>query len=79
MSDNVELKSFPKDAIEAAAYLYIQHQDLTGKSPSEIYELYLTAYYDVLKSHRCWALCFSYVLLFRLSLFYKAVLLARNF
>lgn len=52
MSDNVELKSFPKDAIEAAAYLYIQHQDLTGKSPSEIYELYLTAYYEVLKSHR---------------------------
>ena len=52
MADSVNLKSFPSDAIEAAAYLYIERQDLAGKSPSEIYELYLKAYYEILKLHR---------------------------
>ncbi len=52
MADRVELNSFPKDAIEATAYLYVERQDLAGKSPSEIYELYLKAYYEILKQHR---------------------------
>ncbi len=52
MADSVELNSFPKDAVEATAYLYVERQDLTGKSPSEIYELYLNAYYEISKLHR---------------------------
>lgn len=41
--------AFPCSAEEAIAMLYVQSQDLSGKSPSEIYTMYLTAYYEIRK------------------------------
>lgn len=35
---------FPSSREEALAWLYIQNQDLTGKTPEEISELYWSAY-----------------------------------
>ena len=37
---------------EAVAMLYVQRQDLTGKSPSEIYTMFQEAYYEVRKDRR---------------------------
>lgn len=51
MADSVNFSSFPEDAIEAIAYLYVQQQDLSGKSPAEIYTLYQEAYYEIRKDH----------------------------
>lgn len=45
-------KFFPGNYIEALAILYIQNQDLKGKSPAEIHEMYWRAYYDIAKDHR---------------------------
>ncbi len=35
---------FPKDRFEALAMLYVQTQDLSGKSPAEILQIYNSAY-----------------------------------
>ena len=46
MSDN-EIKIFPSDRTEALAMLYLQSQDLSGKSPKEIVEMYNFAYSEI--------------------------------
>lgn len=51
MAESVKLDSFPADCMEAIAYLYVQQQDLSGKSPAEIYTLYQEAYYEIRKDH----------------------------
>ena len=49
MSDDVKLNSFPGSETEALAFLYVQSQDLTGKTPAEISTMYYEAYYAVQK------------------------------
>lgn len=48
MPGNATFNIFPSSEEEAVAMLYMQHQDLTGKSPSEIYTMYQEAYYEIL-------------------------------
>lgn len=38
---------FPSTLEEALAYLYVKHQDLTGKTPEEIHTMYWEAYYAI--------------------------------
>lgn len=52
MPDNTTVNFFPISEKEAVAFLYVQHQDLTGKSPSEIYTMYQEAYYEILADKR---------------------------
>lgn len=40
---------FPSTKYEALALLYVQSQDLTGKTPSEIKEMYEKAYEEIRK------------------------------
>lgn len=40
----MEYKCFPKDKQEAVTFLYMQQQDLTGKSPEELVEMYDAAF-----------------------------------
>lgn len=51
MAESVQLRSFPESESEALAYLYVQQQNLSGKSPAEIYTLYKEAYYEIRKDH----------------------------
>lgn len=46
MSDSVNLSTFPRNEFEALALLYVQNQDLKGKSVQEIAEIYYNAYYE---------------------------------
>lgn len=50
MNDSVKITSgtFPKDVFEALAFEYVKNQDLTGKSPKEIYEMYKAAKSEML-------------------------------
>ncbi len=52
MPDNVKLSTFPASVEEEIAMLYVKGQDLTGKSPVDIYNMYWDAYYKILKDHR---------------------------
>ena len=38
---------FPKSKFEALAMLYVQSQDLKGKTPAEIFEMYNAAYAEI--------------------------------
>ena len=44
--------AFPSDRSEALAMLYLQNQDLKGKTPEEIQTMYFEAYYAILRDHR---------------------------
>ena len=50
MNDSVSLSTFPANKFEAIAMLYVQQQDLSGKTPEEIYDLYETTV-DQLRTH----------------------------
>lgn len=52
MSNDVKLNSFPDNELEALAFLYVQSQDLTGKTPAEISTMYYEAYYAIQKDYR---------------------------
>lgn len=52
MSDSVKLSKFPSNESEALAFLYVQNQDLSGKTPAEIQEIYYNAYYEISKDRR---------------------------
>ena len=43
---------FPKSKYEAIAYLYIQNQDLSDKTPTEIYAMYQAALSELEKNHK---------------------------
>lgn len=47
MSENTELRAFPKDECEALAMLYLQNQDLSESTPTYIYDKYLEALYEI--------------------------------
>ncbi len=51
MPNDITLRTFPSSVEEALAFLYIQHQDLSGKSPEEIHTMYQEAYYAIRKDH----------------------------
>ena len=51
MSNNINSSSFPKNPREAIAYLFVKSQDLTGKSPSEIYSIYCKAYDEITENY----------------------------
>jgi len=40
---------FPSTKSQALAMLYLQHQDLKGKTPTEIYSMYLDAHDEIYK------------------------------
>lgn len=44
--------SFPSNRLEALAYLYVQSQNLTGLSPTEIQTMYFEAYYEMREDFR---------------------------
>lgn len=52
MPNDVKLSSFPSGHTEALAYLYLQNQDLSGKTPSEIQTMYYEAYFEIQKDYR---------------------------
>lgn len=52
MANNVNLNTFPSNKIQALTMLYLQSQDLTGKSPSEIVDLYITTSKEISESFR---------------------------
>lgn len=52
MPDEVKFFTFPQSRIEALAMLYLQSQDLTGKSPSEIQSMYFEALYELERDFR---------------------------
>lgn len=52
MSDAVKLSTFPASVEEEIAMLYVQSQNLTGKTPVDIYNMYWCAYFEILKDHR---------------------------
>ena len=45
-----DYRHFPANEAEAIAYLYVQSQDLTGKSALEVYELYRSALREIKSS-----------------------------
>lgn len=45
-------KYFPSTEIEALALLYVQNQDLSNKTPAEIFTMYHEAKYEILKDNR---------------------------
>ena len=51
MNSNIELHTFPKNADEALALLYLQNQDLSGLTPEELYDQYKDSY-DRIRQHR---------------------------
>ena len=46
-NESVTLNTFPSSSTEALAFLFTQNQDLKGKSPKEITEIYYDAYYQI--------------------------------
>lgn len=42
-NENVSLYAFPSDRNEALAILYLQNQDLSGKTPEELANMYADA------------------------------------
>lgn len=40
MADNISLSTFPNNSLDALTMLYIQNQDLSGKTPEELVDLY---------------------------------------
>lgn len=49
---DVSLRTFPESTSEALAMLYLQSQNLTGKTPEEICEMYWDAYYRIYRCNR---------------------------
>ena len=49
MQDNVSLKSFPSDKYEAVTMLYLQNQDLSDKTPEELFMFYMETYKQIRK------------------------------
>lgn len=43
---------FPKNEYEAIAYLYVQNQDLSDKTPAEIYDMYRAALSELEKNRK---------------------------
>lgn len=48
--DDIRFDTFPGDAIEALALLYVQNQDISGLSPEDLFDKYQEAY-DKIREH----------------------------
>lgn len=51
-NNSLTLREFPSNEIEALAFLYLKNQDLSNKSPVEIYNIYKKAYDEILKEKK---------------------------
>ena len=47
MSDSVSLNTFPRNRFDALAILYVQSQDLSGKTPEDLAVMYAEAYVKI--------------------------------
>lgn len=47
MSNDIEFSTFPSNRVQALAMLYTQNQDLKGKTPSEIAQIYVSAHAEI--------------------------------
>lgn len=52
MGNETTLRTFPDTPEKAIAMLCVQSQDLSGKSPAEVYTLYWETYYQILRDRR---------------------------
>jgi hypothetical protein len=52
MSEKVDLSTFPSTKAEALTLLYLQNQDLSGKSPKEIADLYTSTIEEIREAFR---------------------------
>ena len=52
MNDKVDLDTFPSNATEALAMLYVQNQDLRGVTPEQLQTMYYEAYFAISKEYR---------------------------
>ncbi|PED05266.1 hypothetical protein [Bacillus pseudomycoides] len=52
VTNNVDLNTFPSNKTQALTMLYLQNQDLTGKSPSEIVDLYISVTEEIKEAFR---------------------------
>lgn len=46
------MAEFPKDKVEALAFLYVKSQDLSNKTPAEINTMYLNAYHEISRDNK---------------------------
>ena len=46
-----QLRAFPETAQQALAMLYVQSQDLTGKTPADLQTMYYEALYQIRHDH----------------------------
>ena len=53
MQSGVKLNSFPQSRYEALALLYLQAQDLKGKSPAEIQTMYFETLTELRRDYLC--------------------------
>lgn len=44
---DTDLRTFPNSYVEALTMLYLERQDLSGKTPEELVELYMKTYYRI--------------------------------
>lgn len=49
--NEANLSTFPSDRLEALAMLYVQAQDLTGRSPADLERMYWEAYAEIRHKH----------------------------
>lgn len=47
MEDNISFSTFPNNKFAALAYLYVQNQDFTDASPSDVLDAYDLAYEQI--------------------------------
>ncbi|KAB2444955.1 hypothetical protein [Bacillus luti] len=52
MANNVDLNTFPSTKTQALTMLYLQNQDLTGKTPSELVDLYISVTEEIREAFR---------------------------
>ncbi|MDH4419947.1 hypothetical protein QEZ44_00540 [Bacillus cereus] len=52
MANNVDLKTFPSTKTQALTMLYLQNQDLAGKTPSELVDLYISVTEEITEAFR---------------------------
>lgn len=52
MDKKISIFSFPNNRNEALAMLYLQNQDLSDKSPSDINTMYFEALYEIRKDYK---------------------------
>ena len=51
-NNSTTLRKFPSDEMEALTFLYLQNQDLSSTSPTEIYNIYKNTYDEISKARK---------------------------